>query len=71
MSNIKVTRHCAGSYTVTDGVNECDIYTADFGYGTEWIASCAVNNSDPVNTYRDARESAVYMLEHWEELRSI
>ena len=71
MTNIKSTRHGAGSYTVTDGVNECEVYTANFGYGTEWIAACAVNNSDPCPTYRDARASAVYMLENWEELRKV
>jgi len=68
---IRVTRHGPGNYTVTDGVNECEVYTADFGYGDEWIAACAVNNSDPVSTYRDARAAAVYMLENWNELRAI
>jgi len=68
---IKSTRNCAGSYTVTDGVNEVEVVQVDYGYGVEWMAMCDANNSDPVPTYRDAKASAVYMLENWEELRKV
>lgn len=71
MSKICSTRHAPGSYTVTDGVHEVEVYRTDYGYGDEWIATCAVNHSDPVLTYREAKECAVYMLENWKELAAI
>jgi hypothetical protein len=71
MSKIKSTRHAPGSYVVTDGVNEVDVYKVEFDDGEWWVASCFVNHSDPVNTYREARKNAVYILENWKELAAI
>lgn len=69
---ITTRKYCAGLYIVTDGVNEVEVISQDFGYGTEWMAR-AVNMSDvysdPVPTKREAKEIAIDILKNWEELR--
>jgi len=72
MTRFATHKSCAGYYIVTDGINEVEVYSADYGYGTEWVAS-AVGildlHSDPLPTKREAKVSAEYMLDNWEELR--
>ena len=61
----RTRRHFAGSYTRTDGTNEVTVYSADFGYGTEWIAAADWDrhmHTDPVKSKWFAIQCADQML---------
>jgi len=63
----KVTRHGAGSYTVSSGDLRVRVVRVEYPNcsGTNWIASAEWDRwciSDPVATKREAVEFAVYAL---------
>lgn len=67
-------RICPGVYRVTDGSNTVCVERLDFGYGDEWVAQAEdipLVGSDPLPTYRDAKQAAIEILAEWEELRKV
>jgi hypothetical protein len=69
---ITTRKYCAGLYIVSDGVNEVEVVSQDFGYGMEWMARALDMSfvySDPLPTKREAKEAAINILKNWEELR--